>query len=251
MLGLIALLLICLLPIASTVPAVGIRPGYLSPLAHAAAKPTDTTMHSSNLVNLRIEGFTNTIYEAPIFSGPRNITTASGGTHPCDGTNNGANPTPGNTPTDALDAASKLAKFPFDGTYSTTFEDYFITSIGTSTQTTDKFWGILVNYQFTPVGGCQFKLKPGDQVLWAFDAFSKTAFLKVEPSAITAKKGQTKTVTVTDGKTGAPAQGAVINGVTTDANGKAILTFPKPGVFTYKATRSDAIRSNALLVVVV
>ena len=113
------------------------------------------------------------------------------------------------------------------------------------------FWGLLVNYQFTPVGGCQFELKPDDQVLWAFDAFNKKAFLKVTPSTITAKKGQTKTVTVTDGLKGTPAQGAVIDGVTTDANGKATLTFPKPGVFTYKATRSDAIRSNALLVVVV
>lgn len=70
------------------------------------------------------------------------------------------------------------------------------------------------------------------------------------PPAITVKKGQTKTVTVKDGKTGAPAPGAVIDEVTTDANGKAILTFLKRGVFSYKATRDDAIRSNALVVVV-
>ena len=208
-------------------------------------------MHSSNVVSLRIEGLTKTIYEAPIFSGPRNITTASGGTHRCDGTNLGANPKPGNTPTDALDAASKLAKFPFDGTFSATFDDYFITSIGPDTQTATMFWGLLVNYQFTPVGGCQVELKQGDQVLWAFDAFNKNAFLKVEPVTITAKKGQSKTVTVTDGMTGKPAPGAVIDGVTTDANGKATLTFPKLGLFTYKATRFDAVRSNALLIVVV
>jgi plastocyanin len=214
------------------------------------AQPIDMIMHSSNVVNLRIEGLTNTIYEGPIFSGPRNITTASGGTHPCDGTNNGANPTPGNTPTGALDAASKFAKFPFDGTYSAAFNDFFITSIGTSTQTATQFWGLLVNFQFTPVGGCQAKVNPGDSVLWAFDAFNQNAFLKVEPKQITAKKGQTKTVTVTDGSTGAPASGAVIDGVTTDAGGKATLTFPKRGIFTYKATRSDALRSNALVVVV-
>lgn len=214
------------------------------------ANPIDSTIPSSNVVSLRIEGLTNTIYEGPIFSGPRNITTASGGTHLCDGTNNNANPKPGNTPTAALDAASKLAKFPFDGTYSATFSDFFITSIGTSTQTSTQFWGLLVNYQFTPVGGCQAEVKPGDEVLWAFDAFNKNAFLKVEPRAITAKKGQTKTVTVTDGSTGTAVQGAVIDGVTTDANGKAVLTFPKRGVFTYKATKADAIRSNALVVLV-
>lgn len=207
-------------------------------------------MRSSNFVSLRIEGLTKTIYEAPIFSGPRNITTASGGTHLCDGTNGDASPTPGNTPTNALDAASKLASIPFDGTYPDASDDYFITSIGTSTQTATMFWGLLVNYQSVSNSGCQVVLKSGDQVLRAFDAFNKNAFLKVEPRAITTRKGQTKTVTVTNGLTGAPAPGASINGVITDATGKATLTFPKSGVFTYKATRSDAIRSNALLVVV-
>lgn len=205
----------------------------------------------SSIVNLRIEGATNTIYEAPILSGPRNVTTPSGGTHKCDGTNLGANPAPGNTPTDALDAASKLAKFPFDGTYSTTFDDFFITSIGTSTQTSTQFWGLLVNYQFTEVGGCQQEVKAGDNVLWAFDAFSKTYFLKVTPDYLAVKQGSSRTITVTDGTTGVAVQGAVIDGVTTDANGKATLTFPNAGVFQYKATRDDSLRSNALRVAVV
>ncbi|KAI4201419.1 MAG: hypothetical protein LQ350_003257 [Teloschistes chrysophthalmus] len=199
---------------------------------------------------LRIEGLTNTIYEAPIYSGPRNITTPSGGTHRCDGTNFGANPTAGNTCTDALDAASKLLKFSYDGTYSDAFDDYFITSISTSTQTATQFWGLLLNYQFTQVGGCQQEVKPGDQVLWAFDAFSKSYFLKVTPNVIAVKKGESKTVTVTDGTTGVPIANATIDGVTTDANGKATLVFPKLGVFDYKAERSDSIRSNALYVVV-
>ena len=201
-------------------------------------------------MNLRIEGETKTIYEAPIFSGPRNITTASGGTHLCDGTNDGANPTPSNTCTDALDAASKLAKFQYDGTYDTEFMDYFITSIGPSTETATMFWGLLLNYQFTPVGGCQQEVKPGDHVLWAFDAFNKVYFLKVTPSSIVVKKGGSKKVTVTDGTTGVPVSGAVIDGVTTGADGTATLTFPKKGVFEYKATRADSLRSNALYVAV-
>ncbi|KAI4121692.1 MAG: hypothetical protein LQ338_006223 [Usnochroma carphineum] len=203
-----------------------------------------------SIVNLRIEGAANTIYEAPILSGPRNITTPSGGTHHCDGTNLNANPTPGNTCTDALDAASKLLKFPYDGTYSSSFDDFFITSISTTTQTATQFWGLLLNYQFTPVGGCQQEVKPGDNVLWAFDAFNKQHFLKVEPEVLVVKKGGSKVVTVTDGSTGVTIQGAVINGVTTDANGKATLTFPKAGAFQYKATRDDSLRSNALRVVV-
>lgn len=100
------------------------------------------------------------------------------------------------------------------------------------------------------MGGCQQEVQPGDQVLWAFDAFSKSYFLKVTPNVIAVKKGESKTVTVTDGTTGVPIGNATIDGVTTDANGKATLVFPKSGAFEYKAERSDSIRSNALYVVV-
>jgi len=203
------------------------------------------------LVNLRIEGENSTFYEAPIISGPRTITTASGGTHLCDGTNLMANPEPGNTPTDALDAASKLAGFTYDGTFDTEFDDFFITRISTSTETSTMFWGLLVNFQFTPVGGCQFETKTGDHVLWAFDAFNKVYFLKVEPEAAVVKVGGSLTVTVTDGMTGVVVPGAEIDGVATNAAGMATLKFAKVGVFQFKATRSDSLRSNALIVAVV
>ncbi|CAF9925221.1 MAG: hypothetical protein HETSPECPRED_005778 [Heterodermia speciosa] len=175
----------------------------------------------------RIEGLINTIYEAPILFGFHNVTTASGGTHFCGGTNGNANPVPGNTFIDALDAASKLAKFPFDGTYSAAFDDFFITSIDTS-NTATMFWGLLVNYQFT-----------------------KNYFLKVDPTYLLVKQGSTKTVKITDGSTGVPIAGAVIDGVTTDANENAALTFGTKGAFKYKAERSDSIRFNALVVAVV
>ena len=232
----------------------------------------DKTMDSSNTVNLRIEGYNSvdTFYEGPIFSGPRNITTVSGGTHLCDGTNNGANRKPGNTPTAALDAASKKAKFPFDADYFDQFQDFFITSIGKrsvdgtqdSTQTSTQLWGLFVNYKPSPVGGCQFELKPGDEVLWAFDAFfpdvsTFPAFklkvpLKVEPSTITAKLGETRTVKVVDGTTKAPVEGALIDGVLTDKNGKATIRkyTGKKGVYKLKATKKNAIRSNTLTVVI-
>ncbi|MCJ1309342.1 hypothetical protein MMC25_003001 [Agyrium rufum] len=239
---------------SSLIPQVLLLAGLAN--THALPKPTlnsRTILRTSALqfVNLRIEGLNNTIYEAPIVSGPRTVTTASGGTHLCDGTQDGQNPTPGNTPTDALDAASKLANFPFDGTYQAEFEDFFITSIGTSTNTDTMFWGLLVNYQFTPVGGCQFETKTNDQVLWAFDAFSKTYFLKVTPAAAEVKVGQKLVVTVSDGTTGTLIQGATIDGVLTNAAGQATLTFKKKGIYAYKAERSDSIRSNALVVAVV
>ncbi|KAI4216026.1 MAG: hypothetical protein LQ351_001522 [Letrouitia transgressa] len=217
-------------------------------ISASAISPKNTREKAS--VNLRIEGLSTTIYEGPIITTPRNITTPSGGTHLCDGANNGANAIPGITPTAALDAASKLLGFPYDGTYSDTFEDYFITSIADSTQTTTQFWGLLLNYQFTSVGGCQQEVQVGDHILWAFDAFSKAHFLKVTPSALAVRKGSSRTVTITDGMTGTAVAGALIGGVTTGADGKATLNFPKKGLFTYKATKSDSIRSNGLVVVV-
>ena len=44
-------------------------------------------------------------------------------------------------------------------TFSTEFDDFFITSIGGESQTAKEFWGILLNFQFTPVGGCQQEVK--------------------------------------------------------------------------------------------
>ncbi len=32
------------------------------------------------------------------------------------------------------------------------------------------YWGILVNNVFTNVGGCQYELHAGDEVLWVYDA---------------------------------------------------------------------------------
>ena len=108
-----------------------------------------------------------------------------------------------------------------------------------------------MNYQFTPVGGCQDEVKAGDKVLWAYNAFNLERFLEVSPAEVVVKKGKNQTVKVIDGSTGTPVQGAVIDGVTTDANGDAVLNFEKVGFFEYKATAEASLRSNALYVTVV
>jgi hypothetical protein len=131
------------------------------------------------------------------------------------------------------------------------FDDYFITSIAGQTQTSTQFWGILVNYQFTPVGGCQFQVKTNDEVLWAFDAFSKTHFLKLSGPVKGGKAGKPIKLTVTDGSTGAPVEGATVNGQTTNASGEAQVVWAKSGVYTVKAEKADSIRSAAVVVVVV
>ena len=66
-------------------------------------------------VNLRIEGDKYTIYEGPIKTKGHDVTTASGGTHHCDGTNNEAYDGPGPTCTSALDDAARQFNFSWDG----------------------------------------------------------------------------------------------------------------------------------------
>ena len=202
--------------------------------------------------DLRIEGAEGTVYEGPIRSGPRMITTPSGGTHQCDGTNNGANPNPGATGTTGIDSSASLCGFTFDGTYSNQFQDYFITRIGASDSNdgSNRYWGILDNYQFTPTGGCQYEIYPGTSILWAYDAFNKNNFLKVDPPTAQVAVGGSATFTVIDGMSGRPVGGATFNGAVSDSNGVVQLTFPSAGTFRYKAERSDSIRSNGVIITV-
>ncbi|KAF4547803.1 Hypothetical protein D9617_36g063410 [Elsinoe fawcettii] len=211
----------------------------------------------SVLTNLRIEGAFGTIYEGKILAGPRDITTPSGGTHRCDGTNNNANPAPFNNGISTIDAASKLCSFGYDGTYSTQFQDFFIQTIGDTPSTGSQFWGILNNYAFTAAGGCETEVLPTDELLWAFNAFNVNFFLRVQPTQtpVTLAPGQTTTFTVqgTNGDSGnfQPVAGASFAGLTSGNDGTIIYTAPTtPGTYRYKATRSDSIRSNAVTIVV-
>lgn len=206
---------------------------------------------SYQIDGLRIEGSSTTIYENLIYSGPANITTRSGGTHLCNGQNNAANPNPGATPTTALQAAAHLAHFPFDGTFDSEFDDFFITSIGPDTGTATEFWGLLVNYQFTPVPGCQYEVKQGDQILWAFDAFSKVHFLKLSGPELVKTK-EVYHLTVKDGLTDEIISGATVGTAVSDDNGVVTLTAPShPTITEFKAERADSLRSNKLVIAVI
>ena len=138
----------------------------------------------------------------------------------------------------------------FYSTFSTEFDDFFITSIDGNTQTATQFWGILLNFQFTQVGGCQQEVKAKDDVLFAFDAFNKAHFLKLTGPK-TAHVGTPVTLTVTDGQTGSPVAGAEVNGDTSDANGNISVTFGTVGLKKVKAEKSDSIRSNRLTILVI
>ena len=127
-----------------------------------------------------------------------------------------------------------------------------------------QFWVNLVNYQEANgdpydwiISGCHERLAPGDDVLWAFlplqpdtSAYHNTPFLKLTPVTVTVKKGKGFKVTVVDGKGGGKVQGASVSGVKTDLMGGATLSFPKPGVYQFKAHKTGTVRSNAISVTV-
>ena len=225
-----------------------------------------------NTVNIRIETNLTTLYEGPITSGPRSIT-MDGVTYPCNGQGAGSNPgkPPGNCPVDALDAVAKIRHFTYNGSFDGEFNDWAVNRIATTADyNSDNYvyiysWVLLVNYKIPQFGegltlsGCQQLLNPGDDVLWAFITQGPygiglnpplPAFLKLAPETVTVKKGQGFTVTVTDGLTGNATQNAIVDGVKTDAKGKATLYLFHTGFFQFKAHRGNDTRSNVLNVTV-
>jgi hypothetical protein len=196
-------------------------------------------------VNLRVEGQSATLFDGPVTTDGHQITTASGGTHPCDGTNAGAFPAPVPTPTAALDDGARLNRFTWDADWFDSFQDFSVKRVAGDSATSTQFWGYAVNFQFAQVGGCQLRVNQGDEVLWIFDAFSKSHVLRLAgPSAATT--GAPVTVAVTDGADGSPQAGASVGGAQTGADGNATLSFPEAGVYRLKAERTDSVRSNAL-----
>ena len=135
------------------------------------------------LVTLRIVGSMKTIFEGTIqvATTGHNVTTASGGNHHYDGTNNGANPlflvplvpVRWTTHPNYLRIFSllmgmfwvifdfKLRKMMANPLLKIALVHFLLhlmisswcTSIGGDTQTSSKFWSILVNFEFTPVWG--------------------------------------------------------------------------------------------------
>jgi hypothetical protein len=201
-------------------------------------------------VQLRVEGGSSTIYEGPVTTDGKMIDKGDS-PHPCDGTNLGANPSPGPTMTSALDDGSIAGGFTWDGSWFPGFEDFLIDRIGpdASDFVAFKFWGTALNFQPLSVGGCQQQVTAGDEVLFTYDFFSKLHLLKLTGPA-KAATGQAVNVTVTDGQDGSKIAGASVGGTLTGADGTAALSFDSPGLKRLKAERADSVRSNAVAVCV-
>jgi hypothetical protein len=201
-------------------------------------------------VNIRIEGSGSTVYEGPVTTDGKIVTTAAGGSHKCDGTNNAQPHSPGATPTTALDDSSIAHGFTWDGSYFASFDDFAVERIASDGQVgvfTGNFWDLIVNRVTASVGGCQMRVSAGDQVLWEWQDGSKPNLQLTAPAK--AEVGQPVDVRVQEyGSDGAlaPAAGASVNGQLTGADGHATVSFSDSGTHHFKATRPDAIRSNAV-----
>jgi hypothetical protein len=211
-------------------------------------------------VNLRVEGSTSTIFEAPVTTDGKVITKGSD-TLVCDGTTNPANAGPGATPISALDDAAIAHGFTWDNKFGADF----VSRIAAEPETATQFWGIAANYRPLEVGGCQQQVAAGDEVLFAFDFFapdfSEKPLLKLSGPGKVAT-GQAATFSVNEFKflpapfpeprefQQGPAAGAVIESAQTGPGGTAAVTFGASGLKRLKAERTGSIRSNSVLVCV-
>jgi hypothetical protein len=223
-------------------------------------------------VNLRVEGSSSTLFEGPVSTeavGLPGFTTASSPEpHPCDVSHNGGNEgfaaSTANATTALRDAAlaSGLA---FDAKWFSSLNDFEVNKVGPDTNGGEAegfpSWGYAVNFTTANVGGCQFQLAPGSEVLWAYNYFNLKHLLNLKgPATITT--GTPFTVHVTDGQTGEVISGAsigqLVDGVTgvgassstTDPAGNATVTLTQAGTVTLKATQSESVRSNGLIMCV-
>lgn len=134
-------------------------------------------------------------------------------------------------------------------TYSESFDDLFITTIGPDTAKENEYWAIILNFQYTPVGGCQQQVKGDDEVLFALVNTRTTRYYLKIDGPTGASVNETVVLTVTDGITEDLIEGAVISygGVSykSDALGQVSLSFEEAGCVQVKAEKAaDSVRSN-------
>jgi len=138
-------------------------------------------------VNVRIEGKVRTLFEGPISTAPHKVRSSSDSKwRLCNGINANApwNTIPGVVPTSASADAMRIISGTFDGLWYSQYEDYFLTRWGPDAQDVadSEYGGLLVNNVFTSVGGCQYQLDGGDEVLWIYDAFDGRTRLGLYPA---------------------------------------------------------------------
>ncbi|KID63432.1 hypothetical protein MAN_07633, partial [Metarhizium hybridum] len=207
-------------------------------------------------VFIRVEGSKDTIFNSQVQSQGHKVTTKSGQTHNCDGTNCGRNPEPGNTPTASLDTAASKGKFTFDGKWYDSLGDFYINEIKGEIATDKDAWHIFVNGQYLLVGGGQYQTKANDHILWAY-AKSQPKPLSLKLDVLSDARAEHETLfSVRNWETQDPVDSATVawvadgvtRKVTTDKYGLARVKFEKGGKSTVRAEKAECIRSDTLTV---
>jgi hypothetical protein len=194
-------------------------------------------------VNVRVEGKSATLLERNVDTFAHDVTGDSTGPHKCDGTNGGAHPAPGPTLTGAFDDAARKAGVAWQGSWNQSFEDFLINTVGPDSATSSQFWGTALNFRDTDAGGCQTRVEQGDQVLIAFDSFGKRKLRLTGERG--ARSREIFALFVLDGVTGERVAGARVAGRTTNSQGRVLLRIKRRGLYRFKATRTESIRSNS------
>jgi hypothetical protein len=203
-------------------------------------------------VDLRIEGPTSTLYEGRVTADVLPFQfTGDPVSHQCDGTasgGGGSSPAPVTVRNNAISAATGPA-LSYTGSWFS-FGPAFSTVNGVSVDydgATGRFLGEYKNGQFAATGGCTDAIVTGDQVLYAYADGSETLLGLTGPA--TARPGTTATLTVSDlGNPATKVAGATVGGATSGADGTVTVGPLSPGPTTFKATKTGAIRSNAVTV---
>ena len=171
----------------------------------AAAAPTQ--------VKMRVEGATQTIFEGDVTTDGHDVTTPSGGTHKCDGTNGGANPSPGPTPTAALDDGTRARRhYTWDGTWFDDFQDFLVDRVGRRVGPVGRVLGPVRELRAVAGRRLPDHRQAGDEVLWVFDPVLEAADFTPPPTLklsgpTNATTDEVVDVTVVDGANGAPDRG--------------------------------------------
>ncbi|WP_406064366.1 DUF4430 domain-containing protein [Streptomyces sp. NBC_01077] len=134
----------------------------------AQAQSTAPYTNAPVRVTVTVQGPDGLLFQKKIITSGHDVTTATGGTHTCDGTNGSAHATKVPTPTASLDHAAKRNGFTWDGTWYASFDDYAVDTVEGASGGGSAYWSISVNGAPTPVGGCQFEMENGDQVAFTW-----------------------------------------------------------------------------------